>query len=106
VSTHDGARLYVATGRGGTVVPVDAQRLEALAPVPVGTRPWGIAVSPDDRFVYSANGQSNDVSVLDTHTLAVAARIAVGERPWGVAVGPLPVAGQAGASRPPSQPVP
>jgi len=90
VSTHDGARLYVATGRGGAVVPVDTQRLEALAPVAVGTRPWGIAVSPDDRYVYSANGQSNDVSVLDTHTLAVVARVAVGERPWGVAAGPLP----------------
>ena len=90
VLSRDGTRLYVATGRGGTVVPFTVADGQALAPVAVGTRPWGIALGPDDHYLYSANGQSNDVAVLDTRSLTVSARIMVGERPWGVAVGPLP----------------
>ena len=58
------SRLYVSTGRGGTVA-VDRQREadKLLAEVPVGTRPWGIALSQDGRWLYTANGPSNDVSV-------------------------------------------
>jgi YVTN family beta-propeller protein len=52
----------------------------------VGTRPWGIGVSPDGRKLYSANGPSGDVSVVDIESGKVDRRIAVGGSPWGIAV--------------------
>ena len=84
-------RLYVSTGRGGTIAVIDATQptaLKLLAEVPVGTRPWGFALSSDGSRLYSANGSSNDVSVVDTATLQVIKRIPVGRSPWGVVLGP------------------
>jgi PQQ-dependent catabolism-associated beta-propeller protein len=85
-------RLYVSTGRGGTVAVIDSASHKLLAEVPVGTRPWGMALSRDGRWLYTANGPSNDVSVIDTSTLRVARSIPVGRSPWGVVVGPEPPA--------------
>jgi YVTN family beta-propeller protein len=83
-------RLYVSTGRGGTVAVIDSKSHKLLAEVPVGTRPWGLALSQDGRWLYSANGPSDDVSVVDTQTLRAIRRIPVGRSPWGVVVGPDP----------------
>jgi PQQ-dependent catabolism-associated beta-propeller protein len=83
-------RLYVSTGRGGSIAIIDSASHELLAEVQVGTRPWGIALSQDGRWLYSANGPSDDVSVVDTQTLRAVRRIPVGRSPWGVAVGPDP----------------
>lgn len=80
-------RLYVSTGRGGTIAIVERSSGKLIAEVEVGTRPWGIALSADRRWLYTANGPSNDVSVIDTTTLKVVRRIAVGRSPWGVIVG-------------------
>lgn len=85
-------RLYVSTGRGGTVAVIDSTAQKLIAEVQVGTRPWGIALSQDGRWLYSANGPSDDVSVIDTETLRPVKRIAVGRSPWGVVVGPDPTA--------------
>jgi YVTN family beta-propeller protein len=84
------ARLYVSTGRGGTVAVVDVRTKKLIAEIPVGTRPWGIALSADGRWLYSANGPSNDVSLVDTSTLRVVKRIPAGSSPWGVVIGPAP----------------
>jgi YVTN family beta-propeller protein len=84
-------RLYVSTGRGGTVAVVSLAG-KLVAEVPVGARPWGIAVSKDNRLLYTANGPSNDVSVVDLETLKVVKRIPVGKSPWAVALGPTPTA--------------
>ena len=84
-------RLYLSTGRGGTLAVIDtanASKLELVTEIPVGTRPWGIALSPDGKLLYTANGPSNDVSVVDTSTLEVIQRIPVGRSPWGVVIGP------------------
>jgi YVTN family beta-propeller protein len=86
VVSPDGARVYVTTGRGGTVVVIDAATRQPVGSVAVGARPWGIAVSPDGRRLYTANGPSNDVSVVDVETLTVVTKLKAGERPWGVAV--------------------
>jgi YVTN family beta-propeller protein len=58
--------------------------------VRVGTRPWGIALTPDGKKLYVANGPSNDVSVVDTESLRVVATVPAGKSPWGVAIGPAP----------------
>jgi YVTN family beta-propeller protein len=56
----------------------------------VGTRPWGIALTPDGRKLYAANGPSNNVSVLDAQTMQVLKTVPAGELPWGVVFGRAP----------------
>ena len=86
VVSPDGSIVYVSTGRGGTVVAMDAERGGSRGTATVGERPWGIALSPDGSLLYSANGPSNDVSVVDTATMEVVATVPAGDRPWGIAV--------------------
>ena len=82
-------RLYMSTGRGGTIAVIDIARIPRLvAEVPVGTRPWGIALSADGTRLYTANGPSDDVSIVDTVALRTLRKIPVGRSPWGVVLGP------------------
>lgn len=63
---------------------IDTQTHEPVGSVTVGTRPWGLALSPDGTRLYTANGPANDASVVGTRTLTVVTRVAVGQSPWGV----------------------
>jgi PQQ-dependent catabolism-associated beta-propeller protein len=82
-------RLFVSTGRGGTVAVIDLNGSPRLVTeIKVGTRPWGIALSADGKRLYTANGSSNDMAIIDTNTLQVVKTVAVGKSPWGVAVSP------------------
>ena len=90
VLADDEGTLFVATGRGKTVVAVDLGTGEVVNSVEVGARPWGLAKSRDGRFLYSANGSSDDVTVIDADTMEIVTKIPVGETPWGIAVGRLP----------------
>jgi PQQ-dependent catabolism-associated beta-propeller protein len=83
-----GRFVYVANGAANVVSVVDARTLRVVARIPVGRRPWGIAISSDGRWLVTANGVSNDVSLVDTATRKEVARVKVGERPWGVDVLP------------------
>jgi YVTN family beta-propeller protein len=69
---------------------VDVATDSVVATVPVGVRPWGIALTSDGRKLYTANGPSNDVTVVDTEAMKVLKKIPAGELPWGVAVGRAP----------------
>jgi YVTN family beta-propeller protein len=81
-------RLFVSTGRGGTVAVVAlGESPKLVTEIPVGARPWGIALSHDGKWLYTANGSSNDVSIVDTATLQVFKKVAVGKSPWGVVLG-------------------
>jgi YVTN family beta-propeller protein len=79
-------RIYVSTGRGGTVAVVEQEGGKLLKEIPVGPRPWGIALSPDGRRLFTANGSSNDVTVVDTSSLSVLKKIPVGKGPWGIVI--------------------
>ncbi|TLY49697.1 MAG: hypothetical protein E6K50_09985, partial [Gammaproteobacteria bacterium] len=81
-------RLYVSTGRGGTVAVISPQDGKLIGEVAVGARPWGLALSADGTRLLTANGPSGDVSVVDTDTLTVVGKVTVGHGPWGVVVGP------------------
>jgi YVTN family beta-propeller protein len=87
-------RIYLSTGRGGTVAVIDAKQSKLVEEVKVGARPWGMALSSDGRLLYTANGPSNDVSIVDTTTLKVRKHIPVGRSPWGVVIGPAPSGGR------------
>lgn len=82
------AAIFVTTGRGGELVRLNADDLQVTGRVGVGERPWGVAATPDGRFLFTANGPSNDVAMVNASTMQVVARFPVGERPWGVAVLP------------------
>lgn len=56
--------------------------------IPVGTNPFGVAVSPDGTRAYVTNYGSASVSVINTTTKAVTATIPVNGSPRGVAVSP------------------
>ena len=86
-------RVYISTGRGGTVAVVALAGPKLVTEISVGTRPWGMALSTDGQRLYTANGPSNDVSVIDTASLRVIKKIAVGRSPWGVVLGPAPPGG-------------
>jgi len=62
------------------------QQLTLMRLIPVGQRPWGIALTPDGRKLYTANGLSNDVSVVDTSSNKVIATVKAGDGPWGIAL--------------------
>jgi len=85
-------RLYLSTGRGGTVAVIDIvnNAPKLLKEIPVGKRPWGIALSSDGRYLYTANGPSDDMSIVDTTTLTAIKNVGMGKSPWGVTVGPTP----------------
>jgi PQQ-dependent catabolism-associated beta-propeller protein len=80
-------RLYVGTGRGGTVAVIALDPPKLVEEIPVGTRPWGMALTADGRQLYTANGPSNDVTIVDTSTLKVLKKVPVGRSPWGVVIG-------------------
>jgi len=60
---------------------IDVATSRVLDTIPVGKRPWGIALSPDGRRLYTADGRSNTVSVIDTGIRKVVGAVPVGERP-------------------------
>jgi YVTN family beta-propeller protein len=86
----DGKKVYVSTGRAGTVCVVDANTYEVLNTIKVGARPWGITFSPDGKFLFAANGPSDDVSVVDLTAEKEIARVKSPGSPWGVVAVPNP----------------
>jgi YVTN family beta-propeller protein len=84
----DGKKIYASTGRGGTVVVLDASTYEVLNTIPVGKRPWGITFSPDGKYLFSANGPSDDISIVDLTTEKEIARVKSPGSPWGIVAVP------------------
>jgi YVTN family beta-propeller protein len=68
------------------VSAIDTTSHEILATIPVGKRPWNMAITPDGRKLYVANGRSNSVTVIDAIELKAMSEVQVGEMPWGVVI--------------------
>src|SRR5262245_33724906 len=114
ISPRHGGVAFTANGGTDDVSVIDVAKALANAPgaelarIPVGTGPWGIAVSPDGAWVATANRESaqvdregNHVSLINVDKAvagakdAEAARVIVGtnnpsmaSRPFGVAFTP------------------
>ena len=71
---------------GKKVLVLDTATEKILNSFEVGDRPWGIALSPDEKLLYTANGPSNDISIVDLATGNIIKKVKVGQRPWGVLV--------------------
>ena len=81
-----GKSVYVTSGGEGTVQVIDTATHAIVETIPVGKRPWNMAITPDGGKLYVACGRSNLVSVIDTKSRRKIADIAVGELPWGVTI--------------------
>jgi YVTN family beta-propeller protein len=82
---------YVANAGDNTVSVIDtATNAVVGTPIPVGSFPRGVAVTPDGKPAYVTidNGRSSTVSVIDTANNTVVATVPVGLQPNGVAVNP------------------
>ena len=72
---HSLAQAIGLSGRDTTTVTVP---VTITATTGVGSRPQGIAVSPDGKYLYVANYGDNTVSVIDAATNSVIATVTVG----------------------------
>ncbi|WP_285420030.1 hypothetical protein [Pseudomonas sp. efr-133-TYG-5] len=92
VLSADGAKAFVTTWGGNTVVVVDTASLQAIKTIAVGRNPRGIDISPDGTQIYVANwnngGFDGSISVIDIRTLAVTKTFALRIPAYGVAVTP------------------
>ena len=61
---------------------------QRVAEIPVGTEPWGVAITPDNTKAYVTNMVSGTVSVINALTLQVIKTIEVGTEPFGCALTP------------------
>ena len=81
-------RLYVSTGRGGSVAVISVADGKLVTEIAVGARPWGIALTAHGARLVTANGPSGDATVVDTESLRVIGKVATGRGPWGVVAEP------------------
>jgi YVTN family beta-propeller protein len=65
----------------GSVYVIDITSNTVIPRVPVGSLPYGIAVTPDGKKVYVTNNMDSTVSVIDTATDTVTAIVNVGNSP-------------------------
>ncbi|MEW6618388.1 MAG: cytochrome D1 domain-containing protein [bacterium] len=81
--------VYVTNHGSHKVSVIDTSTNQVVgAPIPVGTNPDGVAITPDGRYAYVTNRSSHNVSVIDTSTNQVVGTIPVGSSPLGVAITP------------------
>src|SRR5713101_2983544 len=80
---------YISNTGSSNVSVIATSSNTVTATIPVGSSPFGVAVTPDGSKVYVANANSNNVSVIATSSNAIIEPpIPVGSSPFGVAVTP------------------
>jgi len=87
ISTN-GPFVYAANINSNNVTMIDVSTSLPVSTVPVGSGPWGVAVSPDQTQVYVSNNHGDNVSVINTANSTVVATIPVQTSPFGVAFTP------------------
>ena len=84
--TKDGKIVIVALGRANHVAFVDTATRKVEDYVLVGSRAWGVALSPDEKTLYVANGLSDDLSIVDMENRKAIRAVPVGRVPHSVLV--------------------
>ena len=83
------ATLFVTSERDNTVTVLDSKTLRVEKVIPVGTRPRGIAITPDYREIFVCIGDDDRLDVIDTKTREVSRHIANVLDPELVAIDPV-----------------
>jgi uncharacterized repeat protein (TIGR01451 family) len=84
-----GPFAYITNFMSNSVSVIDTATNTVVATIAVGSRPFGVAVSPDGLRVYVANYAGSSVSVIDTAANAVIATVPLASSfPIGIAVSP------------------
>jgi YVTN family beta-propeller protein len=81
----NGKWLFASNGGDANVAVIDTQTFAVHTKVPVGLRPWNMAVTADGAKLYVAAGRSHAVSVIDANTFTALGSVPVGKLPWGAA---------------------
>ena len=84
--TRDGKSAIVALGRANHLAFVDTATKKVEDYVLVGSRAWGVALSPDEKTLYVANGLSDDLSIVNMTSRKAIRAIPVGRVPHSVLV--------------------
>ena len=84
----DSINAYVTNINTSSVSVIDTGTNTAIATIPVGLAPRGVAISPDWTRLYVANLSSRTVSVIDTATNTVIETLTTLGFPRGVAITP------------------
>jgi YVTN family beta-propeller protein len=87
-SPHAAPFVYVSRSTANEVAVYDAATNTLAATIPVGNRPFPIAISPDATRVLVGNGLGNTVDVIETAGHTVIATIPVGVNPYGIVINP------------------
>ena len=66
------------------IVDVASRKVETY--ILVGKRPWGLALSSDEKILIVANGLSDDISIIDVSNRKVLKSVAVGQVPYGILI--------------------
>jgi YVTN family beta-propeller protein len=82
----DDQRLYLSNGRAGTIAVIDTHSYQLLDSIKVGTRPWGIGISPDGKFSFRpmVRPTMSRWSILPPARKMM--RVKAGASPWGIAI--------------------
>jgi YVTN family beta-propeller protein len=80
--------VYVANGGSDNVTPIQTATNTPGAPIPAGSQPFAIAITPDGKTAYVPNSVSGTVTPIDTATNTPGAPIPVGSEPFAIAITP------------------
>jgi YVTN family beta-propeller protein len=79
--------LYVVGSDAGQLWAVSPDMTELGRPIPVGSQPSAVAVSPDGTRVYVATRGDNSLAIIDPRSGAVSSTVPVGKNPVAILVG-------------------
>jgi PQQ-dependent catabolism-associated beta-propeller protein len=82
----DGKTAFVALGRANYVAFVDTATREIRDYVLVGSHPWGVALSANEKTLYVVNWVSDDLSIVDVPSRKAIKAVPVGRGPHSVQV--------------------
>jgi YVTN family beta-propeller protein len=86
----DGAWVYTGCYGGSAIAVIDAAsaKLAATIALPTGSEPYGLAISPNGRYLYASDNFTGRLFVVDTQTRREIASIPVGLHPALIARSP------------------
>ncbi len=76
-----GNRIYAAGNLSQTLEVIDIEARRVIASIPVGSKPYTCAISPDEKTVYVSNWGGDSIAVVDVSSSAVLRNIKVQEKP-------------------------